>query len=96
MTFTFKATDVRASSVKLLRYVAKTLLRPGSPPNSAVMYAFSNNCSCCTMHSNEVLKSLKHYAFDGDRYVATVILVFLCDIETVHFFCTKKPNPVLG
>jgi len=35
MTFTFKATDVRASNVKLLCYVAETLLRPGSPPNSA-------------------------------------------------------------
>ena len=21
---------------------------------------------------------------------------FLCDIETVHFFCAKKPKPVLG
>ena len=34
MTFTFKATDVRANNVKHLRYVAETLLRPASHPNS--------------------------------------------------------------
>jgi len=27
---------------------------------------------------------------------ATVTLVFICGIETVHFFCTKKPIPILG
>jgi len=59
---------------------------------------FSNNCTCCTMHSNEVLKSLQipGYAFDGDLYIAKVTLAFLRDIENVHFFCTKKPKPVLG
>jgi len=64
MTFTFKATDVRANNVKLLRCVAKTLLRPGSHPNSEDnLMHFSNNCSCCTMHSNKVLKSLQMLRF---------------------------------
>jgi len=42
MTFTFKATDVRANNVKHLRYVAETLLRLASHPNSAdrITYAF--------------------------------------------------------
>jgi len=35
MTFTFKATDVRANNVKVLHYMAKTLLRPASHPHSA-------------------------------------------------------------
>ena len=50
------------------------------------------------MHSNKVLKSLQilGYAFDGDLYVANVTLAFLCDIENVHFSCTKKPKLVLG
>jgi len=43
-----------------------------------------------------MLKALQITASDGDHYVATVTLVFLCDIETVHFFCTNKPKPVLG
>jgi len=34
MTCTFKATDVRANNVKLLRYDAEALLRAASHPNS--------------------------------------------------------------
>jgi len=33
-SFTFKATDAHTNNVKLLCYVAKTLLRPANHPNS--------------------------------------------------------------
>jgi len=97
MTFTFKATDVRANNVKHLCYGAETLSRSGLPshPNSADNMHFSNNCSRCTMRSNKVLKSLQIKRFwRGSLYVATVTLVFICGIRIVHFFCTKKPKLV--
>jgi len=58
MTFTFKTTDVLANDVKHLRYVAETLLRPASHPNSADNMHFINNCTRCTVHSNEDLLML--------------------------------------
>ena len=68
MTLTFKATDVRPNNVKLLRYVAKTLLRPVSHPNSVdnlglYISAITAVAAHCTVHSNKVLKSLQILRF---------------------------------
>jgi len=68
-----------------------------SHPNSVDNMHFSNNFSRCTMHSNKVVKLLQILRFWWrSLYVATVTLVFICGIETVHCFCTREPKPVLG
>jgi len=49
------------------------------------------------MHSTRVLKSLQLLRFwRRSIYDARVTLVFISNIETVHFFCAKKLKPVLG
>jgi len=81
------------NNVKHLCYVAETLSQACQVTQiQQITTHFSNNCIRCTMHSNKVLKSLQIWRFWWRSLcAATVILVFICDIKTIH-----KPKPVLG
>jgi len=87
MTFTFKATNVHTNIVKLLRYVACQ-----TPECSGNICISSITAVAAQRIAIKCYNRYKYYTFHGDLYVGMVTLVFLCDIETVHFFSTKKPK----
>ena len=75
-------------------YCTKPFSGLPSHPNSADNIRIS---AITAMHSNKVLKSLQILCFwRSSLYIATVNLVFISDIKTVHFFCASKLKPVLG